>query len=80
MALVTLFKDPSDGFPCVQVIGLMVVVVAFDVEDEDDEMARFDRLEFTHVAPVDVNGCGCLIGADDEMERVELVEGFFRAA
>ena len=58
----------------------MVVVVALDVEDDDDEMARFDRLEFTHVAPVDVNGCGCLIGADDEMERVEIVEGFFRAA
>jgi hypothetical protein len=29
-------------------------VIEFDV-DEDD-IARFDRLELTHVAPVDVNG------------------------
>ncbi len=50
-------------------------MVEFEVDE--DEIARFDRLELTHVAPVDVNGCGVLIGADDEVERVVIFEEVF---
>ena len=42
----------EEDFDCVQLVGFMVV--EWDVEDED--IARLDRLEFTQVAPVDVNG------------------------
>jgi hypothetical protein len=52
-----------------------LIVVEFDV-DEDD-IARLDRLELTHVAPVDVNGCGVFIGADDDVERVAIFEEVF---
>ena len=46
--------DEDEDFGCVQFVGL--IVVALVVEDDDDEIARLDRFELTHVAPVDVNG------------------------
>ncbi len=44
---------------------------------DEDDIARLERLELTHVAPVDVNGWGVFIGADDDVERVVIVEEGF---
>ena len=47
-------EDSREGFGFVQFVRL--IVVALDVDEEDEDMARLDRFEFTQVAPVDVMG------------------------
>ncbi|CAF5198130.1 unnamed protein product, partial [Rotaria sp. Silwood1] len=47
-------------------------ILTTSIVDEDD-IARLDRLELTHVVvvvPIDVIGLGVLIGADEDVERV----------
>ena len=41
---------------------------------DDEDVPRFVRFEFTHVAPVAVNGCEFFTVDDDEVERTEFVE------
>lgn len=57
--------DEFDGFEEIE----------FVIVDED--IPRFDRFEFTHVAPVAVNGWEVFtVDDEDDVERVEIFEEF----